>query len=66
MDRLSTTPATDRIVSAPQRAPIFGLRYLEEETTEINSVVGCLYYDPQPGEGEPTYYTTGCDYTDAD
>ena len=25
--------------------PIFGLRYLEEEATEIHDIIGCLSYD---------------------
>lgn len=60
-----------------QAAPVFGLRYLEEETAEVNSVVGCLNEYPDPGDGgggggggytppPPTYYLTSCDYQDTD
>jgi hypothetical protein len=58
-------------------APIFGLRYLEEEDAEITGIVGCLMAEPRdPGDGggggggytppPTTYYTTNCDYTDTD
>jgi hypothetical protein len=35
-----TTPA-DRMVEVVEPAPIFGLRYIEEEAAEIHDVVGC-------------------------
>lgn len=55
----------------PKLAPVFGLRYLEEETAEANSVVGCLLPEPidRGGGGggyTPTSYVTNCDYQDAD
>jgi hypothetical protein len=36
-----TKPAADRMVEAVELAPIFGLRYIEEEAAEIHDVVGC-------------------------
>jgi hypothetical protein len=49
-------------------APIFGLRYLEEEEAEVNGVAGCLMPEPRdPGDGSGgTHYTTNCDYADYD
>lgn len=50
-------------------APIFGLRYLEEEDAEINGIAGCnvplqeRFIDDGSGS---THYTTNCDYPDYD
>jgi hypothetical protein len=49
-------PAADRPVDAVQAAPIFGLRYIEEEATEIHDVVGCRM---------STRTVTHCDDADA-
>lgn len=65
MDQLATTPVIDRLESGQQQAaPVFGLRYLEEEAAEINSVVGCLV--PVDDGGVGTYYMSGCDSMDYD
>lgn len=45
---------------------VFGLRYLEDEDLEINDIVGCLVPADGGGDGNPTCYMTGCDYTDID
>lgn len=47
MDRMSlllpSSERTARIKDQPMtKTPIFGLRYLEEEATEIHDVIGCL------------------------
>ncbi len=40
---ISTLERPTRIKDQPApKTPIFGLRYLEEEATEIHDVVGCL------------------------
>lgn len=57
-----------------QPSTIFGLRYLEEESAEINDITGCFEVE-QPIDGggggggggyTPTHYTTNCDYSDTD
>ena len=40
-EQKQTTPTADRMVEALETSPIFGLRYIEEEATEIHDVVGC-------------------------
>lgn len=44
MERINTQPnvqdASDKLIV--EKPPIFGLRYLEEEATEIHDVVGCF------------------------
>jgi hypothetical protein len=35
------TQLADRKTEAVESAPIFGLRYIEEEAAEIHDVVGC-------------------------
>jgi hypothetical protein len=48
-------------------APIFGLRYLEEEDAEINGIAGCMAPIDNGDPGETgTWYTTACDYQDGD
>jgi hypothetical protein len=56
----STKQRTPEAAAKPNTSGIFGLRYLEEEATDIYDVVGCLrIVDPvEPGGSN---YQSGCD-----
>ncbi len=59
---LSLLPATEHTPRSQDeltiKTPIFGLRYLEEEDTDIYDVVGCMMgSDPEVG----STWASGCD-----
>mgnify|MGYP001773766447 CR=1 FL=1 len=60
---LSLLPSTKRtppIKDESTTSPIFGLRYLEEEATDIYDVVGCMRI-VEPIDDTGSSWNSGCD-----